>query len=81
MAIARATVTRPDLLILDEPLEPFEPRSRDEAWDEIRKLRSELEITTLLLTRVVSEAIAHADRLAVMDLGRIIQVGAPAGPV
>ena len=77
VAIARAIVTRPDLLILDEPLEPFEPRSRDEAWDEIRKLRSELEITTLLLTRVVSEAIAHADRLAVMDLGRIVQVGAP----
>jgi ABC-type Fe3+/spermidine/putrescine transport system ATPase subunit len=77
VAIARAIVTRPDLLILDEPLEPFEPRSRDEAWDEIRKLRSEMEITTLLLTRVVSEAIAHADRLAVMDLGRIVQVGAP----
>jgi ABC-type Fe3+/spermidine/putrescine transport system ATPase subunit len=76
-ALARAIVTRPDLLILDEPLENFEPRSREETWDEIRRLRTELGITTLLLTRVVPEALAFADRLAVMDLGRILQVGAP----
>jgi ABC-type Fe3+/spermidine/putrescine transport system ATPase subunit len=74
-ALARAIVNKPELLILDEPLERFDSRGRDEAWDEIRRLRSELGITTLLLTRVVSEALAFADRLAVMDLGRILQVG------
>ena len=58
-------------------LEPFDSRGREEAWDEIRRLRGELGITTMLLTRVVPEALAYADRLAVMDLGRILQVGPP----
>ena len=77
VALARAVVTGPELLILDEPLEQFDTRGREEVWDEIRRLRGELGVTTLLLTRVVPEALAHADRLAVMDLGRIIQVGPP----
>jgi ABC-type Fe3+/spermidine/putrescine transport system ATPase subunit len=77
VALARAIVTEPELLVLDEPLEPFGSRDRDEALDEIRRLRAELGITTLLLTRDVSEALAVADRLAVMDLGRILQVGPP----
>ena len=77
VALARAIVTAPELLILDEPLEPFGARDRDEAWDEIRRLRGELGITTLLLTREVPEALALADRLAVMDLGRVLQVGPP----
>jgi ABC-type Fe3+/spermidine/putrescine transport system ATPase subunit len=76
-ALARAIVTRPELLILDEPLERLDPRGREEAWDEVRRLRSEVGITTLLLTRVVPEALAFADRLAVMDLGRILQTGNP----
>jgi ABC-type Fe3+/spermidine/putrescine transport system ATPase subunit len=75
LALARAIVTKPELLILDEPIEPFEPRGREEAWDEIHRVRAELGVTTLLLTRVVPEALANADRLAVMDLGRILQVG------
>ena len=77
VALARAIITEPELLILDEPLELFGSRDRDEAWEEIRRLRVELGITTLLLTREVAEALAQADRLAVMDLGRILQVGPP----
>jgi ABC-type Fe3+/spermidine/putrescine transport system ATPase subunit len=77
VALARAIVTQPELLILDEPLERFDARGRDEAWDEIRRLRGELGVTTLLLTRVVPEALALADRLAVMDLGRILQIAPP----
>jgi len=77
VAVARAVVTGPELLILDEPLEQFDTRGREEVWDEIRRLRGELGVTTLLLTRVVPEALAHADRLAVMDLGRVLQVGPP----
>ena len=77
VALARAIVTEPELLILDEPIEPFDPRGREEAWDEIHRLRGELGVTTLLLTRVVPEALANADRLAVMDLGRILQAGPP----
>ena len=78
VALARAVVTEPDLLILDEPLAAFDAHGCEEAWDEIHRLRGELTVTTLFLTRVVPEAIAHADRLAVMDLGRILQVGSPA---
>jgi ABC-type Fe3+/spermidine/putrescine transport system ATPase subunit len=77
VALARAIVTQPDVLILDEPLEGVEPRFREEAWDEIRRLRAELGLTTLFLTSNVAEALAHAERLVVMDLGRILQSGAP----
>ncbi len=77
VALARAVVTEPELLILDDPLEQFDSRGREEVWDELRRLRGELAVTTLLLTRVVSEALAHADRLAVMDLGKTLQCGLP----
>ena len=77
VALARAIVTEPEVLILDEPLAGVEPRHREEAWDEIRRLRAELGLTTLLLTSNVGEALAHAERLAVMDLGRILQSGEP----
>ncbi|MDG3006552.1 ABC transporter ATP-binding protein [Paludisphaera mucosa] len=77
VALARALIARPDLLILDEPLAGIEPQGREEAWDEIRRARIEAGLTTLLLTSVVPEALARADRLAVMDLGRILQSGTP----
>jgi ABC-type Fe3+/spermidine/putrescine transport system ATPase subunit len=77
VALARALVIPPELLILDEPLSAFNERGRSEAWDEIRRLRGELGVTTLLLTRLVADALAFADRLAVMDLGRFLQVGMP----
>lgn len=77
VALGRAIATEPDFLILDEPLAAIEPQAREEAWDEIRRLRVELGLTTLLLTSDVAEALAHAERLAVMDLGRIPQAGTP----
>jgi ABC-type Fe3+/spermidine/putrescine transport system ATPase subunit len=76
-ALARAIVTEPEVLILDEPLASIEPRLREEAWDEVRRLHAELGLTTLYLTSNVGEALAHAERLAVMDLGRILQTGPP----
>lgn len=77
VALARALAIRPELLILDEPLGRLETRVRDEFRDEIRRIHAETEITTLVLTHDAREALALADRLAVMDLGRIVQVGAP----
>jgi ABC-type Fe3+/spermidine/putrescine transport system ATPase subunit len=76
-ALARALAIRPALLILDEPLARLDPRGRDELRDEIRRLQAEAELTTLVLTREPREALALADRLAVMDLGRILQFAAP----
>jgi ABC-type Fe3+/spermidine/putrescine transport system ATPase subunit len=77
VALARALVGRPDLLILDEPLGRLEPRHRDELRDEIVRIRAEAEVSTLVLTADPREALALAERLAVMDLGRIVQVGTP----
>src|SRR5262249_30308024 len=76
-ALARALVTRPELLILDAPLRSLHPRARAESWEDLRRIPSEAEVTTLVLTDNPEEALALADRLAVMALGRIVQVGAP----
>ena len=77
VALARALAVRPELLILDEPLGRLETRVRDEFRDEIRRIHAETELTTLVLTHDPREALALADRLAVMDLGRVVQSGTP----
>jgi ABC-type Fe3+/spermidine/putrescine transport system ATPase subunit len=77
VALARALAVRPELLILDEPLGRLESRVRDEFRDEIRRAHDETGLTTLILTNDTREALALADRLAVMDLGKIVQTGAP----
>lgn len=77
-ALARALVVEPALLVLDEPLGPLEGRGRDDFRDEVRRLVAEGPATVLMLTRDPREALATADRLAVLDLGRVVQVGAPA---
>jgi ABC-type Fe3+/spermidine/putrescine transport system ATPase subunit len=76
-ALARALAIRPEVLILDEPLGRLDIRASEELRDEIRRLQSESEITTIVLSRQPREALALADRLAVMDLGRIVQFGLP----
>ncbi len=77
-ALARALAIDPDLLLLDEPLAGLDPRGRDELRDEIRRLFVEAETTALVLTADPREALATADRLAILDLGRVVQVGPPA---
>ncbi|GAC1342061.1 MAG: ABC transporter ATP-binding protein [Isosphaeraceae bacterium] len=76
--LARAIVTVPSLLILDEPWERLEPGFRGEFREDLHRLRGENETTTMILTNDPTEALADCDALAVMDLGRIVQVGAPA---
>jgi ABC-type Fe3+/spermidine/putrescine transport system ATPase subunit len=76
-ALARALASRPELLILDDPLGRLEPRVRDEVRDELRRLHAETGLTTLVLACDPREAMALADRVAVMDLGKIVQVGPP----
>src|SRR5262245_37720658 len=65
-ALARAVVTRPELLILDAPLRTLSPRAREESWDDLRRVHHEAEVTTMVLTDDPDEALALADRLAVM---------------
>jgi ABC-type Fe3+/spermidine/putrescine transport system ATPase subunit len=76
-ALARALVTQPELLIVDAPLGQLSQRARLEFWDDLHRIHGESGVTTLMLTDDVDQALALADRLAVMDLGRIVQVGQP----
>lgn len=77
LAIARALAGDPDLLILDEPLDPLGGRARDDFREEVRQWLAEAEVTALVLTRDPRAALAMAERLAVMDLGRVVQFGPP----
>ena len=77
VALARALVVRPELLLLDEPLSSLEPALRAEMRDTITHLQREIGITTVLVTHDQLEAVAMADRIALMIDGRIRQVGSP----
>ena len=77
MAIARALVFEPEVLLLDEPLSNLDARLRAQMGDEFRALQRRLKITTLYVTHDQEEAMALSDRVVVMQQGPILQVGAP----
>jgi putative spermidine/putrescine transport system ATP-binding protein len=77
VALARALVTRPRVLLLDEPLSALDAKVRVQLRDEIRRIQTELGITTLFVTHDQEEALAVADRVAVMNAGTIEQIGTP----
>ena len=77
VALARALVTRPRVLLLDEPLSALDAKVRVQLRDEIRRIQTELGITTVFVTHDQEEALAVADRVAVMREGVIEQVGTP----
>jgi putative spermidine/putrescine transport system ATP-binding protein len=78
VALARALVIRPELLLLDEPLSNLDAGLRVEMREEIARLRAAAGITTLFVTHDQEEALALADRVAVMDRGRIVEIAPPA---
>lgn len=77
VALARALVTRPRVLLLDEPLSALDAKVRVQLREEIRRIQSELGITTFFVTHDQEEALAIADRVAVMRAGDIEQIGTP----
>ncbi|GAA4663994.1 ABC transporter ATP-binding protein [Frondihabitans cladoniiphilus] len=77
VALARALVTRPRVLLLDEPLSALDAKVRVSLREEIRRIQTELGITTLFVTHDQEEALAVADRVAVMRAGEIEQIGSP----
>jgi iron(III) transport system ATP-binding protein len=77
VAIARALVIRPQVLLLDEPLSNLDARLRVDMRGEIRDLQQRLKITTIYVTHDQEEALAVSDRIAVMQAGRIEQLGDP----
>jgi putative spermidine/putrescine transport system ATP-binding protein len=77
VALARALVIRPALLLLDESLSNLDAKLRDAMRHEIRDIQRSLGITTLFVTHDQVEALTMCDRIAVMNRGRIVQVGTP----
>jgi putative spermidine/putrescine transport system ATP-binding protein len=77
VALARALVTRPRVLLLDEPLSALDAKVRVQLREEIRRITRDLGITTVFVTHDQEEALAVADRVAVMRAGRIEQIGTP----
>ncbi len=77
VALARALVVKPDVLLLDEPLSNLDAALRIEMRREIRRLCRETGITSVYVTHDQEEALSMADRMAVLRLGKVIQLGTP----
>jgi iron(III) transport system ATP-binding protein len=77
VALARALVLNPDVLLLDEPLSNLDAKIRLQVRAEIRKLQKELAITTVYVTHDQEEALTLSDRIAVIEQGRLLQIGTP----
>jgi putative spermidine/putrescine transport system ATP-binding protein len=77
VALARATVFQPRLLLLDEPFGALDRKLREQMQLEVRRLQRRLGLTTLFITHDQEEALVMSDRIAVMDKGRLQQVGLP----
>ena len=75
--LAAALIHNPDVLFLDEPTTGLDPVSRAKVWDEVRRLNNELGMTIFLTTQYLEEADALADRVGIIDHGRIVAEGTP----
>ena len=87
VGLARALAGEPDLVLMDEPFSALDPATKDALIDDIARLRRALGFAAIMVTHDFSEALRLADRIAVMDAGRIAQIGtareliaAPASP-
>ena len=75
VALARSLVTRPRLLLLDEPLSALDARIRKHLREQIRQIQRELNLTTIFVTHDQEEALTMSDRIFLMNQGRIVQSG------
>ncbi|WEK05712.1 MAG: ABC transporter ATP-binding protein [Candidatus Devosia phytovorans] len=77
VALARALVNQPKVLLLDEPLGALDLKLREQMQEELKALQKRLGITFIFVTHDQGEAMSMADRIAVFNLGRVMQVGTP----
>ncbi|MFQ5718013.1 MAG: ABC transporter ATP-binding protein [Acidobacteriota bacterium] len=77
VGVARALAARPRLLLMDEPFGALDPLTRASLQDELRALHERLELTTVLVTHDMTEALLLADRVAVLRSGRLLATGTP----
>jgi len=78
VGLARALAAEPDVMLLDEPFGALDPLIRDRLQGSFRRIRAELGLTALFVTHDVVEAMILGDRIAVLQAGRLAQVGTPA---
>ena len=78
VGVARALANEPELLLMDEPFGALDPITRDALGERVRALHSELGLTTIMVTHDMAEALLLADRVLVMDAGRIVADETPA---
>ncbi len=76
--LAAALVHNPEVLFLDEPTTGLDPISRSKVWEEVRRLNTELGMTIFLTTQYLEEADTLADRVGIIDRGRLVAEGTPA---
>jgi osmoprotectant transport system ATP-binding protein len=77
VGFARALAAGPQVMLLDEPFGALDPVTRDEVRDEFLALRRKLALTAVMVTHDMTEALLSADLLAVMNAGRLVQLGTP----
>ncbi|MGY6704115.1 ABC transporter ATP-binding protein [Roseinatronobacter sp.] len=77
IALARAIVIEPDVLLLDEPLSALDANLREDMRVELKNIQARIGVTTVFVTHDQSEALAMSDQIVVMSNGRVEQVGAP----
>ena len=77
VGIARSLASNPAIWFLDEPFSALDPLIRADLQDELLRLQEQLHKTTVFITHDLDEAIKIADRIAIMDQGRIVQIGSP----
>lgn len=77
VGVARALAGRPSILLMDEPFGALDPITRQALGDDVRRLHQALSLTTVMVTHDVAEALLLADRIVVLDQGRIIADAAP----
>ncbi len=79
VGVARALAAGPDVVLMDEPFAALDPLTRDGLAQDYRRLHDELHLTTVMITHDVLEALGLADRIVVLQAGRIIAEGTPSG--
>jgi len=77
LEIATALLNRPSVLLLDEPTVGLDPTARALVWERVHALRAEAGTTIVVTTHLMEEAERHCDRLAIMDGGRVVELGTP----
>jgi sulfate transport system ATP-binding protein len=77
VALARALAVRPNVLLLDEPFSALDAKVRKELRDWLRRIHDELHVTTVLVTHDQEEALEVADRVAILQHGKLEQIGTP----